>query len=441
MLDKRYPGPQRICRQVLSNGVTILALESRAIPTVVIEGIVHAGAILDGRDMAGLASFTADMLMRGTKQNDFTQIFERLESVGAGLSFDGGRHVTQFSGVSLVDDVDLLIDLLVQSLRMPAFPSEHVERLRGQIQTDFQMRANDTRRIAGLNFMETLYRDHPYGRSIQGYPETVDRIEVHDLVDFHAQNYGPRGMIVALVGSIKTSEAVAKVAAYLGDWECHSQAVLSDVKSMTRPKELVMVAHEMPAKTQSDLILGLPGPRRSEPDYLHASLVNTVLGVFGMMGRIGRVVREELGLAYHASSHLAGGPGPSPWTVEAGTRPECVAQVIESIRQEISRIQNELVPHQELDDCKSFRVGSLPVGLETHAALAATLLDMEFYDLGLDYLQRFPHLMRNISAEQVRSAAQKYLSPDQFVVSVAGPVSGGDVCRGIQEYGEPLTTL
>ena len=421
MLDKRFPGPEKIYRQTLSNGITILAYENFSNPTVVVEGVMRAGAIHDSPGKTGLASFTADMLLRGTQQFDYDQIFEQLETVGASLSFGGGRHVTQFSGQSLVEDKDLLFEMMAEALRSPVFPSHQIERVRGQIQTDLQIRANDTHRLAALTFMEKLYAGHPYGRSITGYPETIAKIAREDLSNFHKINFGPKGLIIALSGAIESSRAVRDMAGLFEDWVNPNQPEILEVSDMPRPDQLLLVEQEMKGKTQSDLIIGLPGPRRSNPDYLHTSLMNSVLGVFGMMGRIGQTVREDLGLAYYASSHLSGGLGPSPWTAEAGTIPESVPKVIDVIKQEIKRIQNELVPPTELNDCQSYRIGSLPVGLETNAALANIIVDIELYNLGLDFLQRFPHMVRNITAEQVRVAAQKYLSAEQIVVSIVGP--------------------
>lgn len=421
MLDKRFPGPENILRQTLANGITVLAYENFTSPTIVVDGLVRVGAIQDNSDKIGLSSFTADMLMRGTQQHDFTQIFECLESVGASLGFGSGRHVTHFSGYGLVEDIDLLLELLTGSLRSPTFPPLHVERLRGQIQTGFQIRANDTRRTAMLAFMETLYENHPYGRSIQGYPHTIANITDKALAEFHTHNYGPQGMIITVAGAIEADKSIEKIASFFADWNNPRQEPVGEVGDSPRPSAEIIVERKMLGKTQADLILGLPGPRRSAPDYLHASLMNTVLGVFGMMGRIGQTVREEQGLAYYASSHLAGGLGPAPWTADAGTAPETVSNVITGIKREIDRIQNEPLSTSELDDCKSYRIGSLPVGLETNAALANTIVDMELYGLGLDYLQRFPDLMRSVSADQIQIAAQKHLSTEQLVIAVAGP--------------------
>jgi zinc protease len=178
----------------------------------------------------------------------------------------------------------------------------------------------------------------------------------------------------------------------------------------------------MPDKHQVDLVLGLPGPRRAAPDYLDASLMNTILGVFGMMGRIGHNVREEQGLAYYASSRLEGGVGPGPWLASAGVAPDKVEQAIEAIRHEIRRIQEEPVAAEELADSQAYRTGSLPMSLETNSGLVDIITDMELYDLGLDYLHTYTPTMQAITPERIQAAARRYLSADDLVIAVAGPV-------------------
>jgi zinc protease len=231
-------------------------------------------------------------------------------------------------------------------------------------------------------------------------------------------------MIITMVGAMAAQEMVDRVTAVFGDWHNPDQLSLPAAPPAARPASLARVHVPMPDKAQSDLILGLPGPLRAAPDYLDASLMNTILGVFGMMGRIGHSVREEQGLAYYAYSRLQGGLGPSPWFAGAGVAPADVEQAITAIRAEITRIQTELVPPDELADSQAFRIGSLPVGLETNSGLASAICDMEVYGLGLDYLQRFPGLVREITPERIQAAAQKYLSTEQLAIATAGPGEG-----------------
>ena len=421
MADASYPGPDNILRQRLPNGIVVLVYENFASETVVIDGVVRAGALVEQRQKAGLANFAAMLLMRGTEARTFEQIYEDLESVGASLGFSGGNHTTGFSAHCLAEDVDLVLELLSQSLREPTFPAEQVEQVRGQIVTSLQMRANDTRRTASLAFNELLYGDHPYGRSSLGYLDSIRQITRGDIAEFHASYYGPAEMIITIVGAISADSALNKVAALLGEWQRPEQKKLPDVPDAPRPDAIQRSFVDMPGKTQADIVLGLPGPRRSAPDYLDASLMNTILGVFGMMGRVGQSVRIEQGLAYYAYSRLQGGLGPAPWYASAGVAPANVEQAITTILSEVNRIQDELVSEEELSDSQAFRTGSLPVSLETNSGLANVIGDIELYDLGLDYLSRYPEIIRGITAERVQKAAQKYLSAEQLAIAVAGP--------------------
>lgn len=424
MPNLTYPGPDNVHRHVLPNGITVLVYENFASESIALSGMVQAGAVVESRAQAGLASFTANLLLHGTDQRSFGDIYEALESVGAWLDFSGGRHTTDFSAHALAEDLPLIVELLAQSLRTPTFPAAQVELLRGQTLTSLQMRANDTRQMASLAFRELLYPHHPYGQSTEGYEDTICAITQSDIQDFHARYYGPQGLIVGVVGAVRAADAVAQISQALGDWENPQQQPLPPAADAARPPTTLRAHVAMPEKSQADILLGLPGPRRSAPDYLDAKLMNTILGVFGMMGRIGENVREKQGLAYYAYSSLQGGVGPSPWFASAGVAPEDVEQAIQAMREEIARIQNEPVPAEELADSQSYITGSMPVGLETNSGLVSVLTDMEFYGLGLDYLQHYPDKIWEITAARVQAAAQKYLSTEQIAIAVAGPVAG-----------------
>jgi zinc protease len=153
-------------------------------------------------------------------------------------------------------------------------------------------------------------------------------------------------------------------------------------------------------------------------------LCNTILGVFGLMGRLGEKVRDEQGLAYSSYSHLSGGPGPGPWRIVAGVNPANVNQAVESIRAEVRRMCEEPVGKDELSDSQAYLTGSMPLHLETNSGVAGTMLSMERYDLGLDYLQRYADTINEITPQRVQAAAQRWLDPDAYALAVAGPPEG-----------------
>jgi zinc protease len=283
------------------------------------------------------------------------------------------------------------------------------------------MRAQDTRDMASLNFDELVYRDHPYARAEEGHPQTVGAITADDLINFHKKIYGPRGMVVAVVGGIEAEKAVAEVRATLEDWQNPEQPAEFQLPEWKPLEARVTKRHPIPGKSQSDLIIGTAGPARSEPDYMAANLGNNILGHFGLMGRVGDVVREQAGLAYYAYSSLGGGTGPGPWAVAAGVNPANEEKAADLIFKELAKFTDELVSEEELSDSQSNFIGSMPLSLETNGGVAEALLNVERHNLGLDYYRRFPDEIKAITREQIRGVAARYLTNDKMAVSIAGP--------------------
>lgn len=405
----------------MENGIVILSRANFNSPSVVISGYLIAGGLFDPDDKLGLADFTVSALMRGTSEHSFQEIFDALESAGASLSFNGATHTFGFSGKALAEDLNLLIGLLNETLRQPTFPEQQVERLRAQLLTSLAIRSQDTGEMASLAFDQLVYKDHPYSRPEDGYPETISNITVDDIFEFHHQHYGPSGMVIAVVGAVDPQQAVQQVNSIFDDWSNEAQPSPPDLPPYTPLTESKLERIGIPGKFQTDILAGTAGPMRKSEDYLPAALGNSVLGQFGMMGRLGEVVREKNGLAYHISSSLSGGLGPGPWYVSAGVAPENFDKAIDLIRQEITRFVNEPVSDDEISDSKSNFIGRLPLSLESNAGVAAALINLERYQLGLDYYRQYPELIQQISAENILSAAQKYLDPECLAFAAAGP--------------------
>jgi zinc protease len=415
------PGPDDIARYELPNGIILLVRENHASPSVVVTGFLRVGAYDEEPERAGLADFTAGALTYGTESRTFEQIYVEVESVGASFGISGGTHTTGFGAKSLGEDLPLMLDVVADTLRRPSFPADEIEKLRGEILADLAERAHDTRRMANLAFHELAYPPgHPYAVSSIGYQETVSALHRDDLMAFYADGYGPAGMVIVVVGAVETDDVLAQIEMAFGDWEgqTYQREPLPEVPRIDRVRSRTVV---IPDKTQSDIVLGYPGPSRLHPDFLDARVCNTILGVFGLMGRLGENVRDEQGLAYYSYSHLSGGPGPGPWRIVAGVNPVDVDRALGSIRAEIRRICEEPVSAEELSDSQAYLTGSMPLQLETNGGVASAILTMERYGLGLDYLQRYRDLINEVTPERVQATAQRWLDPDAYAIAVAGP--------------------
>ena len=415
------PGPEDIRRIELPNGIVLLTRSNFNSPSVYISGYQGSGSLFDPPGKLGLANFTASCLMRGTEQHAFQAIYESLESAGASLGFGAGVHNVSFAGRALVEDLPLILGLLSETMRQPVFPIEHVERLRTQMLTSLGIRNQDTGDLVDMAMDEILFPNHPYGMPEDGHPETIQAISRADLVDFHRQHYGPRSMVVVVVGAVSADMAVEQVNKALGSWSNPDQ-----VKAAAMPEIRQLAANvrrhiPLPGKYQTDLGLGVSGMRRLSPDFMAASLGNSILGQFGMMGRIGDVVREKAGLAYHASTSLSASIEGGSWEVSAGVNPANLQRAIDMILSELARFTREPVQPEELQDSQANYIGRLPLSLESNAGVANALLNIERFDLGLDYYQRYPQLVASVTPEQVLEVARRYWNPERIAIVSSGP--------------------
>jgi zinc protease len=226
--------------------------------------------------------------------------------------------------------------------------------------------------------------------------------------------------VLVVVGDVQADRVIAMTQAALGGWRRQPLADRS-FPAVSRPAGLVRGDKVLHGKTQSDIVLGVPAMRRSDPDYEAARLANTILGRFGMMGRLGENVREQLGLAYYAYSTLAATKELGAWQVIAGVNPDTIDRCLGAVDAELARLGTDLVPDDELGDSKALLTGSLPLRLETNDGVAEAILEMVWHELGLDYLRRYGDVVAAISAEQIRQVAATYLHPSAYVLAIAGP--------------------
>jgi zinc protease len=140
-----------------------------------------------------------------------------------------------------------------------------------------------------------------------------------------------------------------------------------------------------------------------------------------MMGRIGDVVREKAGLAYHASTSLSASIEGGSWEVSAGVNPVNLQRAIDLIISELKRFTQETVTSEELQDSQANYIGRLPLSLESNAGVANALLNVERFQLGLDYYQRYPAMVRAVTSEDVLETARRYWNPDRLAIISSGP--------------------
>ncbi|MFO7632613.1 MAG: pitrilysin family protein [Caldilinea sp.] len=419
-LSGALPSPETVVQTTLPNGLTILVRANHTSPVAVLQGSLRAGAVQESPEQAGLAAFIANMLTRGSAHYDYDAFNAAVENIGASLTVSADIHSTDVGITSLAEDFEQMLALLADIVRQPTFPAEHIERLRRMKLVHIQEREQDTASVAARRFNESLFgRHHPYGRATEGYLETVAALQRHDLAAFHERYYSPQGAVLAIAGDVDAQRIIDAVSSAFGDWmpKPIDQPTVEKVRFTERRR----LHAPMPGKVQSDIVIGTYGVRRNDPDFYAVRVANCILGQFGMMGRLGERVREEQGLAYYCYSASVAEQEDGLWFAAAGVNPTDIDATVDSILAEFERLGTELVGVEELADTQAYLTGIVPLMLETNEGVASTLLSMEWYELGMDYLQRYPSLIYGVTADDVQRVVARYLHPDRCVISIAGP--------------------
>ena len=410
-------------REVLANGVTVLAKETRTTPAVTVLAFLRAGSVYDPPDCDGIAHFVSRTVDRGTERHTADDIAEQLDYRGVTLLCSVSRHVLSLACTCLVDDFDDVLALVADVVTCPRFPSTEVDRRRGEIMTLIRQDEDNPATVSADTLMAMLYGTHPYGRRIRGSVENVQRIDAEALRRFYAERGVPSGLSLAVVGDIEPQRVVEAAHAAFGNWAPRPFIEIS-ASPVQEPTERRCQVVQMMNKAQTDIAYGFATIARQDASYHAYSLMNNILGQYSLGGRLGDSIRETQGMAYYVFSALEANVMPGPLVVRAGVSAANVQKAVASIDAELQKLMAEPPTAQEITESKQYLIGSMPRTLETNMGIATYLQTAEMFGLGLDYDLRMPALLQAVTAEQVHEVARRSLNPDRATVVVAGPYEG-----------------
>lgn len=421
------PAPQTIAsrtvRGQLPNGATLLVLENHATPSVAIRGSLRAGSYFEPLNKPGLAGVTAAMLERGTRKRTKLAFARDLESVGASIDFSSGNFGVNINGRALSKDLPLVMDALTEALREPTFPAGELEKLKQEAIAAIKQQQANTSYRGYERFAETVFEPtNPYYvPPAEQLIRSIQSITVAEVRRFWQEHYGGRSLILAVTGDVQAADVQKRFASAFNTFNGpgNVEVTVTDPVPQTATRREVVVLKD---KANVDILLGGAAPlRRDSKDYFAASLANSALGQSTLSSRLGLQVRDKEGLTYGISSSfrspsLAAGP----WYISVSVNPQNVERAIDSALDVLRDYVKNGIRPEELADEKSSAIGSFKVGLSTNAGLAQALWNAEFFNLGVDYPDRYPGLIGAVTVEEVNAAIRKYFRPEQLTVVIAG---------------------
>ena len=403
-------------RKVLPKGICFLHSEQRNLPVVKVTLLIKASPLNEPPEKAGLANLVSELLMEGTKTRSSDQISDEWEFIGAEVYISTNNDYTAMNLSVLKKDIAKGFELFSDILLNPTFPEAEIERRKDLIKGSLKQMEESPDYVAMRKFRETIYAQHPYGRSVEGTPETLDSIKREDIVAFYKTYYRPNNSILSIVGDITLEESIAFLNRSLSKWEEGKIPEERAFKISELPKtRIITIDRDL---TQANIILGHLGIKRSNHDYYAVSVMNYILGGGGFASRLMERIRDDMGLAYDVHSFFTSDKDRGVFQVGVQTKNESAKRVIDVIVEELKKIQKEPVSDDELKDAKAYLTGSFPRRLDTMSKIARFLTMTEFYNLGIDYDRRYAEYIHSVTKDDVLMVSRKYLNPENYVLVI-----------------------
>jgi zinc protease len=400
-----------------ASGVKAWLVEDHSLPVVTLRFSFPGGAALDPPGKAGTAWMTGALLDEGAGPYQ-TALFHQLMADLAGeLRFSVGHESFGGSLRMLKRNLKETTDLLRLALSEPHFAPDAVERIRAETLAQLSRQARNPRSLSGRLWMRGAFEDHPYGSNSEGTEKSVAAIAREDLAGFVGAAFRRNGLIVSAVGDVTSDELRDVVDKVFGELPAGDAAAQI---AEARPADNGALVISRAAVPQSVVTFGQAGPKRGDPDWYAAYVLNDILGGGGFRGRLMKEIRDKRGLAYGVSTSLMPFRHAGLILGSVATANDRVAESVALIRQEWQRMRDQGPTQAELDDAKSYLTGSFPLTLDSTQHIAAVLLQMQEDKLGIEYLDRRAELIGAVTLDQARALAKKLFDPSRLRFAVVG---------------------
>ena len=353
---------------------------------------------------------------------DENQLGEAWADLGAGLSMGAGNDAFTLSLRSLTEP-DLLtkaVQLAARQLAQPSWPEDIWQRERAR--WDAAIRESNTRpgTVAGEAFATAVYGNHPYGFRVT--EETLARINVADMQQFYAHYVQACRARIAIVGAVDRTQAQTLVTQLLARLPATTPAQCAPLPAVAEVAPLTAALEkDIPfASAQAHVLIGQPGIKRSDPDFLALLVGDHILGGGGFTSRLTNEVREKRGLSYSVYSHFSPGRHAGAFVIGLQTRPDQAAQALKVARDTLARYVADGPTPTELRAAKDNLIGGFALRIDSNRKLLGNVVNIAQNGLPLDYLDGWTKRVEALTTTQVRDALQRKLQPDRMVTIVLG---------------------
>jgi len=420
----------------LKNGMTLLLMEQHEVPIVSFNIVVKAGSAADPQGKEGLASLTAELLRKGTRNRSSEQVSSDLDFIGGEFAMNANTDFTAGSAEFLKKDIRQGLDLLDDILLNPVFAQEELTKLIEQRVDGIKAAKDRADSVIGRYFAEYLFGKHPYARPVGGDEKSLPAITRTDVQNFYSSNYVPANTIFAAAGDFNAAEMKTLIEQHFNAWPAkNAPAVRIDSPVPVQGKRLLLV--DKPDATQTYFYIGNVGISRMNPDRVGIAVVNTIFGG-RFTSRLNTALRVDSGLTYGARSQFDQRKVAGPFVISTYTRNASTEQAIDMSLRVLSDLHQNGITEMELASTKEYMKGQFPPSIETSDELASTIARLEFYGLDASDIDSYFARIDAMTVAEAQRIIKQYFPLDNLVFVLIGKSS--EIQPVVKKYAPVMDT-
>lgn len=402
----------------LSNGLKVYGIENSELPLVELALVIDGGHLADVPGKNGVANLMTDIMMEGTASKTPEELEEEIDLLGSNINMWTSEEDITIAASSLSRNFQATVDLIDEILLQPRWDTAEFRRIKTRTVNGIIRNNAYPYVAASKTFNKVLYGpDHIMSLPTSGTVESVNGIVIDDLKAFYDKYYSPTVSAVHIAGNISKEDAL-KVLADLGEkWEARDVTFPTyAVPAETPPYSLYFV--DCPDAKQSVIDIGYMAMSRQDQDYYPAVVMNYKLGG-SFSGNVNLILREEKGYTYGARTYFDGSTIQGPFTASASVRTNVTYESVQIFRDEMEKYR-EGISQEDLEFTKNAMIKSKARQMETLNSKLGILETMSKYGYDVTYLKDEEEAIRNMTQDQLKELAERYVQPRKMVYVVAG---------------------
>jgi zinc protease len=396
----------------------VWGIEQNELPLVQFSIVIKGGHFLDDPAKPGVAQLTASLMNQGTKNKTPQELEEAIRALGSSIGIGCTSSIIMLNASCLARNYEATLALAQEMLLEPRWDAEEFDLAKTRVINNLKRQLSSPNALASEVFNQMVYgQGHVLAYNASGTLESVPNITLDDLKAFYEKNLTPSLTNFHVAGQLTKDRVLESLEGLSAKWPAR-EVPLPEYPLPAPLEKSKVILVDVPGAKQSVIRIGYLALAQSDPDFFPATVMNDHLGG-NFLSLVNQVLREQKGFTYGASTGFNGNYVPGPFTASSMVRSSATLESLQIFKSLMENYRNG-ISDEDLAMTKNYLIKGYALNFETLNALTGMLQDISLYNLPVDYVKGEQAIIKNMTADQHKALAQKYIDPNRMYYVIAG---------------------